>query len=559
MADFSVVTRIVGVDRLTEVVKRASAGLARLTKPTSDFADRLKRTDSSALGKVGHVADNVGGKFKGLVDRASAFAPVLSTILGAATLGGLFAMAKGWSESAAASVVMAQSLNISTQQLGLFRMAAKLANVETDLMDKGLAKLSKTIHDAATGKNADAALLFGRIGVKLRDAKGRIRDVTQVLPELAEAFKRNKDSPEIAAAAVALFGDEGAKLIAVLLKGRAGLDAAAAAQKRFGGTTREQSQAALKLNAAFKELDLATSGFSNRIAAAVAPRLIPLIERLVEWTVANREIIGQAIERKLDAIERFVDKLSRAWDYLIRLPVVKWLLSMVDASDALDAALALLGGTIAGPVLHILGVVTAAVWRMNAALLANPFILLAFAAAASAYIIFANWANIDSYFESKLGRVKQAFDRHWSTGVQAAVREFNPVVIMGDALNGLSKYLFDFDLYEAGRRLIQRLIEGVKSLLPSLSSIMEPLERIDRWLGRQAAAIGKAVATSPLNPAGGVAAVAGGGRQGPVPVDVNGAVKVDITLSGKTDGARASVSDSGAAEATIRVGQSRME
>lgn len=350
-------------------------------------------------------------------------------------------------------------------------------------------------------------------------------------------------------------------MIGVLAGGKARLDDAAASVKRYGTLTEAQEASAKRLDKAFVDLGKATSGFSDRIAASVAPRLSLLIERVTDWTVANRELIGQAIERKLDGIERFVGKLSKAWAWLISIPAVAWMMKSVDASTALDAALVVLGGTMAGPVLHILGVITAAIWRMNASLLANPFILLAIAAAASAYIVFDNWKNIDSYFDSKLGRVRQSFDRHWSIGVQSAVREFNPVVILGDALNGLSKYLFDFDLYDAGRKLIQRLIDGIKSLLPDLSSILAPLERVDRWLGRQAAAIGKAVATSPVNPAAPLVGAAASGRAGGaavVPVDVQGGVKVEVSFSNPPPGTRVSTSDSGMADATTRVGPSHV-
>jgi len=560
--NFSVVTRIVGVDRLSEVAARAGASLKRLTAPAKAFRDQLGKTDSSALGKVGLVADGVAGKFSGLLGRVSAFVPALGVITGASTLAGLFGMAKGWAEASVETANLATQIGITTGQLGAFRYAAKSGRVETEVMDKSLAKLNKTLYDAATGKNADVAALFAKLNIRMRDAKGNVRNVADVMPELAEAFRRNENPAVRAAMATALFGDEGAKLIAILIGGRAAFDAAAADAKRFGSLTVEQAASARKLDKAFIGLDKATSAFSARISAAVAPRLTMVIERIIDWTAANRELVGQAIERKLDGIERFVTKVGKAFDFLVSIPAVRWLLKSVDASTALDIALIAISGTIAGPVLHMLGVVTASIWRMNAALWANPYLLVAAAAAAAAYVIYDNWGNIDTYFENKMSRVRKAMDRGWADGMLEILREFNPVTLTADALDGLSKYLFDFDLYDAGKRLIQRLIDGAKSLLPSLEEILEPIRKVERWLGRAAAAVptvGPIARPGSLPAPSGGSAIVGNGSNGRVPVDVQGGVKVDISISGAPPGTRTDAKDSGMASANVRVGPSHTD
>lgn len=551
---FSIVTRIVGVDRLTEVAKRAANSIKGLIKPIGDLNSQIRKADSSPLGRVGLAADGAGERVKSLLDRLGGFAPALAVLTGAGTLAGLFNMAKGWAEASVETASLAKQIGITTGQLGAFRFAAKSGRVETEIMDKSLAKLNKTLYDAATGTNADAAALFQRLGIKLRDAKGNIRNVADIMPQLAEAFRRNENPALRAAMATALFGEEGAKLIAILAGGRKALDDAAVDAKRFGTLTDAQAASAGRLDKAFINLDKATSSFSARISAAVAPRLTALIDRITEWTAANRELVGQAIERKLDGIERFVGKLSTAWKVAVAIPAVAWLMKTVEASDALDGALVVLGGTMAGPVLNILSVITASVWRMNAALWANPWVLAAAAAASAAYIIYDNWGNIGDFFEQKMGRVKAAFDQNQLSGINAWLREFNPVAIMADALNGLLKYLFKFDLYDAGAQLVRRLIQGIKDFLPSLDGILKPLERLmptirpvatPRYLGG-----GLDVATPAVAGVGGV-----GGAAASL-ADLQGRVQIDVNVRAPAGTSVDAAGNGLAAHPTTRVGMS---
>ncbi|QJD91807.1 hypothetical protein HH213_17955 [Duganella dendranthematis] len=121
---------------------------------------------------------------------------------------------------------------------------------------------------------------------------------------------------------------------------------------------------------------------------------------------------------------------------------------------------------------------------VGAAIAATPvgwLIAGAVAVAASVYAIYKNWDNITAYFSEKFAGIKAAFQKNWLNGIVKALWEFNPVKILADAMNGLSKWLFDFDLYDAGKSLINRLIGGVKSVATMLPKSVLKFLGIEGW------------------------------------------------------------------------------
>lgn len=91
------------------------------------------------------------------------------------------------------------------------------------------------------------------------------------------------------------------------------------------------------------------------------------------------------------------------------------------------------------------------------------------AVALGAYAIYKNWDSIVGYFSKKIDGIRAAFDKGWTNGIVKALWEFSPTKIVADALDGLTKWLFGFSLYDAGKSIVQGLVGGmqwVASLLP---------------------------------------------------------------------------------------------
>jgi tape measure domain-containing protein len=122
--------------------------------------------------------------------------------------------------------------------------------------------------------------------------------------------------------------------------------------------------------------------------------------------------------------------------------------------------------------------------RGLALLVANPVILLAVAFAALAYVIYANWDSIVTYFSDKIERIRKAFDEGLLNGVQAALLEFEPFSFMARKAEELFTYLtgwtfsditfaivdaFDIDFLAIGEKWITDLWAGIAAKIDALT------------------------------------------------------------------------------------------
>ena len=487
-ASFSVFTRIIGEDRATEVFRKVGGAARGLLSPLKSVNEALDKPNASALGRVGSVFDRVAGKARSGLSSITSWLPALGALGSVASLAGLISMTRKSSDGYDGLATAAQKLGATKGDLAVWRYGARLTNVENEALDKGLVKLNKTLYDAATGKNKDVAALFARMKIPLRDSAGQVKTVSNSLEDIAEAFKNTRNPATQTAAAIALFGKTGADLIPFLAKGRAGIADLRTEMRRYSGLTDEHRTSFERLDVAYKQLDKAGSGLASRLSAAIAPGLVSVVEGTTNWIVANRELIAQALERKVARIGEGFDLVVKAGRALLAVPFVEDFLKGVDAGTAFDIVVGGLGLTLAGPVFAALQVVTKAVWAMNLALLKNPFVLLAAAIAGAAYAVYANWGPITAWFGEQMTAVRAAFDQGLGSGLWELFKRFNPFTLIGEAVNGLSKWLFDVDLYAAGARLLQRLIDGIKSLLPDFSTVWAPVDRALSWAGNRISA-----------------------------------------------------------------------
>lgn len=567
-AAFSVFTRIIGEDRASEIFRKVGGAARGLLSPLKSVNEALDKPNTTALGRVGSAFDNVAGRARSGLGAISAWLPALGALGSVASLAGLISMTRRSTEGYDGLAMAAQKLGATKGDLAVWRYGAKLTNVESEALEKGLVKLNKTMYDAATGKNKDVGALFARMKIPLRDGAGQVKNVSNSLEDIAEAFKNTSNPATQTAMAIALFGRTGADLLPFLTKGRSGIADLRAEMKRYSGLTDEHRTSFERLDTAYKQLDKAGGGLSSRLSAAIAPGLIRVVEWTTNWIVANRELIAQALERKVAKIGQAFDIVAKAGESLLAVPFVADFLKGVDAGTAFDIVVGGLGLTMAGPVFAALQIVTKGIWAMNAALLTNPFVLVAAAVAAAAYAIYANWGPITAWFDEQMTAIRTAFDQGLGTGLFEIFYRTNPFKIIADAVNGLSKWLFGVDLYAAGARLLQRLMDGIKSLLPDFTALWAPVDRALAWTGNRMSA-GAAGLNADTSTAGGFSPDFNGGMYGmpsaPAPgssaaLGASGApqkAKIDATITVKAEpGTTASVESSSKGVDQLDVGRS---
>lgn len=113
---------------------------------------------------------------------------------------------------------LSKSLSVPVEELSKLRHAAELSGTSFDAVSKGIARLSRNMVEAEQGLQTPIRA-FKALGVEVRDGNKQIKTVSQILPELADAFKNLPDGPQRAALQMQLLGRAGVELGPLLNSG----------------------------------------------------------------------------------------------------------------------------------------------------------------------------------------------------------------------------------------------------------------------------------------------------------------------------------------------------
>lgn len=206
---------------------------------------------------------------------------------------------------------MSQRLGISTETLSGWGYVAKLSGTDLESLTSAIPKLSKTLA-AAADESSKAGQLFKAMGIDVKDAEGSLRDIEDVLPEIADRFKALKNDTLEQALAQELLGRSGAQLLEFFNRGSDGIAELTDRAKDLGLiVSGETASAAASFNDKLEELRAVTTAFGLQIAEL----LLPSLERLVEWLIQNQregKLLGFEIEDLGGAVDYFAGELSKA-------------------------------------------------------------------------------------------------------------------------------------------------------------------------------------------------------------------------------------------------------
>jgi hypothetical protein len=194
-----------------------------------------------------------------------------AAIAGSAIVGGLTAVVKKSIDAGDELFNLQAKTGVAANALIAIGNAAKLADVDTATLGKGLTKLSINLVKAAEGNDA-LARKFQALGVNVKGANGEVVPADQALKQIADRFADMPDGAGKAAAAVAVFGKAGADLIPLLNEG-------AAAMEKFTYKVGDDFAARSDLfNDTITEFGIKTQGFGLELTNALLPALQSILE-----------------------------------------------------------------------------------------------------------------------------------------------------------------------------------------------------------------------------------------------------------------------------------------
>lgn len=217
--------------------------------------------------------------------------------LGALVAGAFSVQAvKGALDYAASLGEVSAAAGVTVEQLQVYRQLATQVNLTTEQMDKSLGKLTLSLGKAALGSKAEKDALEG-LNISLKDGEGNVRSTNEVLLDLADRISKIQDPAKQAAAAYALFGRQGQKLIPMLKLGREGLEEFARRAEASGSIIGEDLSNAA--DRAADKMALLNEQLKARFAAVVAQNAGAIL------TFANA--LGVAVTQ----ISRFISQYGR--------------------------------------------------------------------------------------------------------------------------------------------------------------------------------------------------------------------------------------------------------
>lgn len=190
---------------------------------------------------------------------------------------------------------VAQQLGVTTDTLQEYRYAATQVGLTQDEMDNSLAKLTRTIGQAANGGKAQAAA-FDRLGVSIRDAGGNIKDAGTLIPEIADGLKTLGSDAQRAATLTELFGRAGQKLAPLLSGGSTEVNNLRDAAQRLGIVL--SSEQIAKADETADKLAAIKTVLQARIAGVVADNadsIVTLTDALANLTTESIRFAAQGV------------------------------------------------------------------------------------------------------------------------------------------------------------------------------------------------------------------------------------------------------------------------
>jgi ribosomal protein L12E/L44/L45/RPP1/RPP2 len=177
---------------------------------------------------------------------------------------------------------MAQSAGVTTEQFSALAFAASLSEVSIEELGQASARFNRNIAEATTG-TTDAARAFQIMGISLKDGGGNLRNMSDLLGDVADRFSKYADGANKTALAQELFGKSGARLIPLLNAGRDGIEDLKKEAKDLGVVISDvDAKKAEAFNDALTRMAAASRGLAKDIGLLVAGPATSFLEWLAK-------------------------------------------------------------------------------------------------------------------------------------------------------------------------------------------------------------------------------------------------------------------------------------
>ena len=237
--------------------------------------NRSLRTMDKAFGKTSRA-------LKGMVGSVFSLRGAFGGLIAAVGVGALGTMITRSIAAADAIGKVADKVGLTTDELQELRFAADQTGVATNTLDMAMQRFSRRVGEASFGSGELRDTLL-RLGINVRDAEGRVRGVTDVLGEYAEAIKNAGSEQEQLSLAFKGFDSEGAALVNLLREGSKGIEEFREQAHALGLVLDEKMvRAAERANDQLSRMRQIITVNLSRLLISLAPTIIRLGESFAD-------------------------------------------------------------------------------------------------------------------------------------------------------------------------------------------------------------------------------------------------------------------------------------
>jgi hypothetical protein len=230
----------------------------------NEMASALKG-NSAALQEMAAKSGEGKSGFGKLVEGIKGAAGVAGDLYEAGTQAAEAIVAMG--ESSEKVTVLSKQLGMSTHQVQLLQAMAKATGTDFTKLSQSTATLDKNF-----SKSPDT---FKKLGIDIKAGS----DQMTILTTVADKFAKTADGPQKTAMAIKLMGQAGADAIPFLNQGGAAISTLAQKTEAYGAANDGAVASGTKLGEAVNEAQVAWSGVTQTLTAALAPVAIEIVDR----------------------------------------------------------------------------------------------------------------------------------------------------------------------------------------------------------------------------------------------------------------------------------------
>lgn len=297
--------------------------LVKINGDTSGFEKAIDSTKKTSTSATTSFAQLTGAVFTGQAIFAG-----LTTILHGVenALGSVEGFFKSSFESAVeldkSTLKLQRNFGLTAEQAsGLIGVFDRFG-ISTDQVSKAFVIFQKNLMNVSDGESVGIKAI-SELGVATTDGAGHLRNMSDVLGDVADKFKNGVvPSTQAGATAAKLFGKAGAELIPVLLQGKSGI-ADLTKELQANGLVLDQNMIDNYKKYAKNQADLneKVKGFKTMLGNELMPMVTGVIKKVNDWITANGGVhavfekkVIPIIKELKEKTEEFVKKATEWWN-----------------------------------------------------------------------------------------------------------------------------------------------------------------------------------------------------------------------------------------------------